>query len=238
MALCRFAYLTCQHGELWKTRSPWARGDRLCFWGMNTHILLSGSRVPCPGSGLSCPHSLHPGVEHEGCHPVKVWCVVAVGAARSGGCWWVKAAVGGTLICIAQPLWNVWVPMAILECSLPVGSTNPAQPVDTVGAPLSGINPSGFVVQKRWDLNLQVSLDNCQELWTAREDWLSVSGPVTGLFAHRRWNSFNRWICHFPSSGGYGSCFRGEGDVNSWSWDRAEMARNLSELSSVSVTQL
>ena len=44
-------------------------------------------------------------------------------------------------------------------------------------------------------------------------DWLCVSGPVTGVIAHRK--SFTRRICHFPSSGGYGSCFGGEGDVNS-----------------------
>ena len=46
-------------------------------------------------------------------------------------------------------------------------------------------------------------------------DWLSFSGPVTGVMAHRKWKSFNRRICHFPFSGGYGICFGGEGDVNS-----------------------
>ena len=46
-------------------------------------------------------------------------------------------------------LWNVWVPVAVFEWSLPVGSTGPAQPVDPVGAPLCGINPSAFVIQER-----------------------------------------------------------------------------------------
>lgn len=235
MELCRFAYLTCQHRELWWTRSPWARGHRLLRGDKHTRLALPERGCPvwvqaCPVLTACVLGLTMRGVTLRRFGVLQQW--VLRGLVGAGE---VEAAVGASLICIAQPRWNIWVPMAILECSLPVGSTNPAQPVDAVGALLSGINPSGFVVQKRWDLNLQVSLDIRQELWAAGEDWHSVSGPVTGIFARRRWNSFNRWICHFPYSGGYGSCFRGEGDVNSWSRDRAEMTCNLSELSSVSV---
>lgn len=46
-------------------------------------------------------------------------------------------------------LQNVGVPVAVFEWSLPVGSTDPAQPEDPVGAPLSGINPSAFGLEKR-----------------------------------------------------------------------------------------
>lgn len=111
------------------------------------------------------------------------------------------------------------------------------RPVDPGGAPLYGINPLVFETQKRWNLNPQASLDNLEELWAADRDWSSFAGPVTGPIAHRRWNSFKRWICHFLLEV-TGAVFGGVGDVNSWSWaklDRAEMACNLSDLSSISL---
>ena len=92
----------------------------------------------------------------EGHHPAKVWCVVAVGAVRSGGWQWGGSSCWGLhhLHSPAPPprprmLQNVGVPVAVFEWSLPVGSTDPAQPEDPFGAPLSGINPSAFGLEKR-----------------------------------------------------------------------------------------
>ena len=61
------------------------------------------------------------------------------------GCWGVRH-----LHSPAPPrmLQNVWVPVAVLEWSLAVGSTDPAQLVDPVRAPLSGVKPLVFMIQK------------------------------------------------------------------------------------------
>ena len=183
-------------------------------------------------------------------HPVKVWCVVAVGAVRSGrrpALWalldgsGVEAAVGGCVVCIAQP------PPHASECLGPCGSFGMV-PCSWVNGPSPAGRSCksssvwrkalGIYDSEEWDLNLQVSSGDFQELWAVGGNWLSFSAPVTGPLAHRKWNSFNRWICQFPSSGGYGSCFGGEGDAHSRSWaklDRAEMDCHLSDLNCVSV---
>ena len=115
----------------------------------------------CPGSSLCSPQSLHPRVEHGEGSPCEglvccssrcceVWKVPsAVSSAGwqwgGSGCWGVRH-----LHSPAPPrmLQNVWVPVAVLEWSLAVGSTDPAQLVDPVRAPLSGVKPLVFMIQK------------------------------------------------------------------------------------------
>lgn len=113
MELCRFAYLTCQHRELLRTRSPWVREDRACFAGRGTSTSRPpGARMPCPASSPCYPQSLRPRVEHGGTSPCdglvccssqcgEVW--KRTGTVRSGGGAGLEAAVGVSIICIPQP---------------------------------------------------------------------------------------------------------------------------------------
>lgn len=78
MELCRFAYLTCQHRELLRIRSPWVPEDRDVFHGeMNIHISpfqeqRGHVRVQACATLKACILEL----SMEGCQPVKVWCLL------------------------------------------------------------------------------------------------------------------------------------------------------------------